>query len=115
MSKTYAIAALILGAVIICLALWVKSLKADVANRDLTIAAQVKTIAEKDQANKDLSSANQVLKAQVETERKATDERAAKVKELEAKLKGNEGKYDNATKNDACANTRAPDDVLSVM
>lgn len=115
MSKTSAIVALIMGLTIVCLSLWVKSLKTDIVNRDQTIEAQVKTIAEKDKANKDLSDANTVLTAQVVTERKATAERAAKVKELEEQLKNKEGKYGNATKDDKCANTRAPDDVLSLM
>lgn len=115
MSKTNAIVALIMGAVIVCLSLWVKGLKADVRDKDATISAQVVQLDLKDKANKTLSDANTTLTAQVQTERKASADRADKIKELEAKLKGNEGKYDNATKNDACANTRAPDDVLSVM
>ena len=106
---------LVLGAAVVFLALWVKGLKADVENRDLTIADQVKTIADKDKANKDLSTANTILTTQIITERNATAERSAKVKELEEELKGKEGKYGKATKDDACANTRAPDDVLSVM
>lgn len=115
MSKTSAIVALIMGLTIVCLSLWVKSLKSDIGNRDLTIAAQVKTIAEKDKANKDLSDANTILSDQVATERQASADRAAKIKELEAKLKDKKGKYDDATKNDQCANTAAPDAVLDLM
>lgn len=115
MSKTNAIVALIMGLTIVCLSLWVKGLKTDIENRDLTIEAQVKTIGEKDKANKDLSDANSKLTNQVLVERKATAERAAKVKELEEQLKNKEGKYGQATKDDKCANTRAPDDVLSLM
>lgn len=115
MSKTSAIVALIMGLTIVCLSLWVKGLKTDIVNRDQTIEAQVKTIAEKDKANKDLSDANTVLVDQVATERKASADRAAKIKELEEKLKDKKGKYDDATKNDQCANTSAPDAVLELM
>lgn len=115
MSKTSAVVAVIMGAVIICLCLWVKSLRSDVTFKDGQIAEQLKAIEERDKANKALSDANVTLTAQVQTERQAAADRAQKIKELEDKLKGKEGKYENATKNDACANTRAPDDVLSVM
>lgn len=115
MSKTSAIIALIMGLTIVCLSLWVKSLKTDIVNRDQTIEAQVKTIAEKDKANKDLSTANTVLSNQVAAERQASADRAAKIKELEDKLKDKKGKYENATKNDQCANTAAPDAVLDLM
>lgn len=115
MSKTYAIAALILGAVIIGLSLWVRELKVDVGNRDATIAQQVKDLEQKDKDNKLLSEANATLKGQVADERQASADRAAKIKELEYKLKDKKGKYDDATKNDTCANTRAPDDVISLM
>lgn len=115
MSKTSAIIALIMGLAIALMSLWVRGLKADVADREATIKTQGVELVQKDKANKDLSDANFKLSGQIVLERQATAERAAKVKELENQLNSKKDKYDKATVNDACANTRAPDDVLSVM
>lgn len=115
MSKTSAAIAVIMGLAIIVLCLWVKSLKADITHQQDTIALQKKDLDAKDKANKDLSDANTSLSNQVAAERQASADRAAKIKELEEKLKDKKGKYDDATKNDLCANTAAPDAVLNLM
>lgn len=115
MSKTSATIAIIMGAVIICLSLWVKGLKADIVHKDDTIALQKKDIDAKDKANKELSEANTALNNNLATERKASADRAATIAKLKEQLADKQGKYDKATEKDVCANTRAPDDVISLM
>lgn len=115
MSKTSAAIAIVMGAAIICLCLWVKGLKADIVHRDDTIALQKKDIEAKDAANKQLSEANTTLSNNLATERQASADRAATIAKLKEQLADKQGKYDKATEKDVCANTRAPDDVISLM
>lgn len=108
MSKTGAIIAAILGIAIVFLSLWVRELKYDVADRDGTIKQLNKT-------NCELSAANQTLINSVKDEREASAKRASKIAELEQQLRDRKGKYDEATKDDSCANTVAPSAVLDLM
>ncbi|WPK38393.1 hypothetical protein [Escherichia phage AV127] len=108
MSKTGAIIAVILGIAIVFLSLWVRELKDDVADRDCTIKQLNKT-------NGELSAANQTLINSVKDEREASAKRASKIAELEQQLRDRKGKYDEATKDDSCANTVAPSAVLDLM
>lgn len=108
MSKTGAIIAVILGLAIVFLSLWVRELKHDVADRDGIIKQLNKT-------NGELSAANQTLINSVKDEREASAKRASKIAELEQQLRDKKGKYDEATKDDSCANTVAPSAVLELM
>ncbi|MEA4022395.1 DUF2570 family protein [Enterobacter hormaechei] len=108
MSKTGAVIITLFGIAIVLLCLWVKSLKQDIQIKDDTIEQITKD-------NKELSTANTELRGQIAVERNASADMALKNKELEDKLKERKPKYDAATKNDACANTNAPDGVIDLM
>ncbi|HGB8328122.1 TPA: DUF2570 family protein [Salmonella enterica subsp. enterica serovar Enteritidis] len=108
MSKTGAIIAVILGLAIVFLSLWVRELKGDITDRDGIIKQLNKT-------NGELSAANQTLINSVKVEREASAKRASKIAELEQQLRDKRGKYDEATKDDSCANTVAPSAVLELM
>ncbi|QEG07758.1 hypothetical protein [Salmonella phage SE4] len=108
MSKTSAIIVLIFGIVVVGLSLWVRELKSDITDK-------TNVIQQLNKDNADLANTNQSLKDGIAAERKASADMAAKNAELEQKLKDRKPKYDEATKNDSCANTNAPDAVIDLM
>lgn len=104
--RNLSLAALIL-AVGGCL-LWVNNLKHTIQLRDDTIGTL-------NQVNGELQRSNESLRDSLQDERDAVKREVTRNAVLEAKLNKQLGKFDNAVKDDKCANTAAPDDVLDSL
>lgn len=85
--------------------LWVNSLQGTIKLRDETIGT-LHTV------NTELTTSNKSLRESLVDEREATKREADRNLVLEQKLKDKLGNYNNATKDDKCANTVAPDGVI---
>lgn len=88
--------------------LWVNSLRHTIQLRDDTIGTLNGVNAQLQQSNKD-------LRENLQDERDATKREQLRNATLEAQLKTKLGKFDNAVKDDKCANTDAPDAVIDSL
>lgn len=88
--------------------LWVNSLKHTIQLRDDSIGAL-------NQVNAELSKSNTSLRDSLDDEREAVKREVIRNQQLELQLKTKLGKFDNAVKDDKCANTDVPADVLDSL